>query len=190
MEKENLRKKLEETKAKIKNNSKDAHFADALISDLLSIKGQLVHEPTLAHVTIDDIEEELKSDVFHMAVMKDGSCVYKVYGGYTIICDGRLSSLNNTIREYISYDPSYLSDEEIEERELAMSAIRYVLSAPMFAFSSEALTLKIASSIVEYLVELQNEAENGELSPDSVEDNVDMLDRVSMTEELESSAPQ
>lgn len=184
--KDTLTQRLEDTKAKIKENSADKMLADFLIKELLSAYGQLEHEPTLAHIALKDIEKELKGDTFHMAVMKDGTCVYKVYGGYTIICDGRMESLSNTIKEYIKYSEaeSEMSDEEKESYELTMSAIRFVLSAPMYAFADSGLTFDLARTIVEYLVSLQNEAENAELPIDYAKDNADHLDEITAMDEI------
>ena len=96
-DKNTLKQKLEETKAKIKSNSKDAHFADSLISDLLSIKGQLEHEPTLVHIAEVDIVSRFDGAHFEMCVTKDGTAVYRTRGGYTIVADYGLTSLNSTI---------------------------------------------------------------------------------------------
>lgn len=184
--KDTLTQKLEETKAKIKENSVDKMLADFLIKELLSAYGQLEHEPTLAYVALKDVEAELKGDTFHMAVMKDGTCVYKVYGGYTIICDGRMQSLASTIKEYIEYSKaeSKMSEEEKESHELAISAVRYVLSAPMYAFSDSGLTFDIARKIVEYLISLQNEAERTELPIDYAKDNADYADEIAAMAEI------
>lgn len=55
MEKEELKKKLNETVSKIKSNSKDAKFADSLIDTLLSIKGQMMIKPTELHIETEEI---------------------------------------------------------------------------------------------------------------------------------------
>lgn len=146
----------------------------------------MMHEPTLAHIPLSSITDELKGDTFHMAVTEDGMAVYHVYGGYTIICDGRLSSLNSIIRDYIykSKNDSFTNEEEREGVELAMSATRYVLSAPMFAFSDAALTYDIAKVIVDYLVSIQDDADNALLGPDDAEENADMIDSIELAETI------
>ena len=46
MDKKILKERLDDLVNQIKTNSKDAHFAKKLIDDLLSVKGQMMVEPT------------------------------------------------------------------------------------------------------------------------------------------------
>ena len=175
MTKEDLKKRLEETKAKLKANSKDPHFADALICDLLSLKGQLGHEPTMVHIPLSDVVEELKGDTFEMAVTKKGDAIYHVYGGYTIIADPRLIGLNSTIRNYIASSNKTnegLDEDEQTDIELDFSATRYVLSAPMFAFSSPDIKFQIATDIVKWLNDTAEDLLNRPLQEDDEEANI------------------
>ena len=141
----------------MKANSKDAHFADALISDLLSLNTQIKHEPTLSYIPMSDVVETYKGDTFEINITKRGEAIYHVYGGYTIIADPRMIGLYQTIEWLMD---SYNKDneqgqEDLEDLELNRSAIAFVLSAPTYAFSNDELTFKIAKDIVEYLNSLQ-----------------------------------
>lgn len=159
MENTELKKKLEETKSKIKANSKDAHFADALISDLLSIKGQMAHEPTVVHYELKDVEDTVSGNTFEISIMKDGTAIYHVYGGYTIIADTRIKSLNMTIKMIYECMKNGGDDET-----MALSdAVCHVLALPMVAFSDAALTYKLATMMLEWLSGLQDELSSAEL---------------------------
>lgn len=164
-----MKQKLEETKAKLKANSKDAHFADALISDLLSIKGQLSHEPTLVHIPLDDIVDSFSGNYFEMATTKDGTSIYKTNGGYTIIADFRLNALNGAIKNFIDAHKNIqnLSESESEVVLLDMDANAHVLNIPMIAFSDQELKFELASMIVKHLVKLQEEANNSDLQDET-----------------------
>ena len=161
MDKETLKKRLDEVKAKIKVNSKDAHFADMLVDELLSLKGQLGIEPTLVHIPTADVVKSLKGDTFEMSLTKQGDAVYHVYGGYTIVADGaRMRSLANTIADYI-VNQEFVKDLDEKEREiydLDLSATAYVLNIPMLAFSDQDLKFDLAAKIVQWLRETYEKA--------------------------------
>lgn len=142
-----LKKKLDVTKAKIKANSKDAHFADALIDELLSIKGQLAIEPTLVHIPMSDVAKSIKSDTYEMAITKRGDAVYHTYGGYTIIADGaRMHSLADAIALYVNSDEVVkdLTDQEKELFDTDIETSTFVLNIPAFAFGDPELKYNLA----------------------------------------------
>jgi hypothetical protein len=161
MDKKELNKKLNDVKKKIKANSKDAHFAEALIDEALSLKGQLGIEPTIVHIPTEDVVRTLKGDTFEMSVTKHGDAIYHVYGGYTLIADGqRMRSLANTIADYIINQDLVkdLDDKEKELYDLDLSATAYVLNIPMIAFSDADLKYDLASKIVTWLRETYEKA--------------------------------
>lgn len=175
-----MKQKLEETKAKLKANSKDAHFADTLISDLLSLKGQIEHEPTLVHVALDDIQKEFKGETYEMGITKDGQAIYHVYGGYTIIVDPRMIGLHEELCRFLNLEDNTEEYTE-EERDLILTdreVSAWVLSAPMYAFSSIDLKYKIATDIVEWLNAQTQEILNAELQPEDASKNAEFEDAV------------
>jgi hypothetical protein len=180
MKKTELKEKLEVTKAKIKANSKDAHFADALIDDLSSIIGQLNHEPTLIHLPLSEVEDSIDGEHFEASIMKDGTAVYHTRGGYTIIADYRVVGLNLAIRNFIKdlREVSNLSEDDRKIVELEASANAYVLNVPMIAFSDAKFTLEIATKTVEYLNNLYREAMDAPLQPDDTKANKEFEEAV------------
>lgn len=161
MDKEVLKKKLDEVKKKIKANSKDAHFADTLVDELLSLKGQLGIEPTLVHIPVDDVVKTLKGETFEMSLTKHGDAIYHVYGGYTIVADGnRMRSLANAIADYVVNQElvEELDEKEREVYDLDLSASAYVLNIPMLAFGDPNLKYDLATMIVAYLRKTYDEA--------------------------------
>lgn len=161
-----MKSKLNELKAKIKTNSKDAHFADTLIAELLSVKGQIDVEPTLAYVPISDIVDKLEGDTFTMAVLKNGDAVYHLKGGYTIVADGaRMYGLAQTIKNHIEDSKTYdtLSDEQREMYDIDSSATTYILNCPTFAFSDQTMKYDIATTIIKRLNAMYETALNADL---------------------------
>ena len=161
MDKDVLKKKLDEVKKRIKANSKDAHFADALVDELLSLKGQLGIEPTLVHIPVGDVVKTLKGETFEMSLTKHGDAIYHVYGGYTIVADGnRMRSLANAISDYVVNQElvESLDEKEREMYDLDLSASAYVLNIPMLAFGDPNLKYDLASTMVSYLRKTYEEA--------------------------------
>lgn len=154
MGKDTLKNKLNEVRAKIKSNSKDAHFADTLLDELLSIKGQIDVEPTLVYLKTSDIAKEIDGETFTMAIMKNGDAVYHVKGGYTIVADGtRMFGLAQTIKDYVENKELVptLTKEERELYDIDLSATTYVLNVPMFAFSDQDLKFDIATMCLKWI---------------------------------------
>lgn len=166
MERETLKLRLSETKTKLKSICSDAHYAESLIGDLISLKGQLDHIPAIEHVKVDDVIDDHQDGVFYVAKLRGDRMLYKVYGGYTIICDSRQRSLYETI-EGILLAAKSDDAESNEDVKVALSAIGYVLCAPMYAFSDDTLTFKIAATIVEHIANIQTEAESSDLKDDN-----------------------
>lgn len=174
MGKEELKSKLKELQAQFKANSKDAHFAQTLWDEIMSVKGQLDVEPSLVHIAIDDIVSELEGDTFTMAVTKNGDAVYHVKGGYTIIADGcRMVSLAETIKGYIEHKNivETLDEADRELYDLDLSATSYVLNVPMFAFSDPELKYDIATICIQHLRKVYDEAMNAPLQDETPEEN-------------------
>lgn len=187
-----LKQKLEETKAKIKSNSKDAHFADSLISDLLSIKGQLEHVPSLEFIPLEAIETEFSHGPFYIAKLTGQRMVYKVYGGYTIICDARMKALYETISGLLNIytDPTLMDDADKEDTKLALEALGFILSAPLYACADEELAMKIATAIAEYIEKLQNESMNSELQNEDREADSEDRDAILSVTEISDKLKQ
>ena len=158
MDKKDLKKDLADIKAKIKAKSTDAHFADTLIAELLSIKGQIDHEPTIVHIPLSDIEDKLEGDTFGIYALKSGDVAYHLKGGYTIVASNNYFSLNDALRGYVANQhivDAELSAEDKELYENDLWASTYLLNLPTIAFSDLEFKYKIVNRIIEYLEELQ-----------------------------------
>lgn len=190
MDKKELNKKLNDVKKKIKANSKDAHFAEALIDEALSLKGQLGIEPTIVHIPTEDVVKTLKGDTFEMSLTKHGDAIYHVYGGYTLIADGqRMRSLANTIADYIINQDLVkdLDDKEKELYDLDLSATAYVLNIPILAFSDADLKYDLASKIVTWLRETYEKAMEQPLQEETREQDVAFESAAKAIEDVKKS---
>lgn len=187
MDKNELKDKLEEIKNLIKTNSKDAHYAETLISELLSVHGQLKHEPTLVHVPLKDIEKEADGETFIMATTKDGKAIYHTRGGYTVIADSNYSSLFYTIYNLIDYiNGSVELDEETSEILKGDTiATSYILSLPIFVMDDFEYKVQLFDNLVGYLNKKVADAEQ-ELQEETPEENREFQNAVEALETLKA----
>ena len=183
--KKELGEKLEEIKNLIKTNSKDAHYADTLISDLLSVHGQLKHEPTLVNVPIKDIEKQSEGETFTMAITKDGKAIYHTRGGYTVVADSNYSSLFYTIYNLIDYmnDEVELDEEQKSILSGDLIATSYILNIPMYAMGDFDYKVHLFNDIYEYLSKAIVEAEEN-LQDETPEENKQFQDAIEALETL------
>ena len=167
-----LKERFNEVKNQILANSKDAHWAKNAVDELVSLKGQLDHEPTIVYLPTKDVEKQFKGETYEMSIMKDGTAVYHTYGGYTVVARPNLTSLVETIDEYVNSQDYVLdlNDKDRENFHLSLSAFSYIVSLPTFAFSDLGFTYDIAGKIVSFLREKSEILLNEELKDETEED--------------------
>jgi hypothetical protein len=187
MEKVEAKERLKELTNLIKTNSKDAHYAENLLNDYKHVITEILHKPSYASVYLEDVEKKKTGKTYEMAVCKDGTAVYKVYGGYTVVVEPRLQSLAGLIEEYINVNEDELTEEERENLDLDLSAFAYIMSAPIFACSDFGFKYEIASLIVQRMQELYEDSMSQELHEDTKEDslkNAEFQDAVEAVEHV------
>lgn len=131
---------------KIKANSKDSELASNLISDLVSIKGQLDHKPSLLFVPIEDVVDKLEGDTFTISKLKDGRVIYHLKGGFDLVCGPGFESLNGTLGNLISDGKAYkdMSNEERDAYDEWSDIVGYVLNIPLTSFTDINYAIKVA----------------------------------------------
>jgi hypothetical protein len=187
MDKQELKEKLNDVVAKIKVNSKDQHYADTLVKQLLSLKGQIDVEPTLIHLPSDDIVQKMESDTFRIAILKSGEVVYHLKGGMDIVVQPKAHSLYEFLTGIVSIQDELekLSDEERNLILQDVTASTYVLNIPFIAFGDLDFKYKLANDVIDYLVSLQDKyVDNAELQDETPDKNNLFEEAVMALEEL------
>lgn len=153
MQKEELKKKLDETIAQIKLNSADAKFADALIANLLSYKGQSMIEPTEVHVETKDVIKDYDFNSYHFIRCKQ--CIIFKTGGFKVVVTPFLKSLYGHLTTLLDYKDKCetLTEDEVKVYDMLLSMAVVVLELPMIAFSSD----KFMTDVCTYIVQKENE---------------------------------
>lgn len=190
METKELKKKLTEIKVRIKDNSVDSHLAGKLITDLLSVKGQIEHEPTLVHIPLSDIDDKLEGKTFGIYALKSGDVAYHLKGGYTIVAGNNYLGLNEALRGYIANQhlvENELSDEDKELYDNDLWASCQLLNLPTIAFSNLEFKYKMVNHIIEHLEELQKQLlDEMELQDETPEQNKAFEDATIALEDIKS----
>lgn len=167
--KKELREKLTELKKQIKANAKDAHWAENALREYESLVGQLKHEP----IVLDCGKEvdEWAGDTFRITKTTTG-VLFHTYGGYSVFCTPNITSLYETLVNYVEKKDEFakLEGEAKETHELSLSALAYCVNLPSFVCSDEAFLYDTAGHIVKYLRETQDQLLNAPLREETEED--------------------
>ena len=167
--KKELREKLTELKKQIKANAKDAHWAENALREYESLVGQLKHEP----IVLDCGKEvdEWAGETFRITKTTTG-VLFHTYGGYSVFCTPNITSLYETLVNYVDNKDEYakLEGEAKEIHELALSALAYCVNLPSFVCSDEAFLYDTAGHIVKYLREMSDQLLNAPLREETPED--------------------
>lgn len=174
MDRNEIKAKIEEVKAQLKSNSKDAHFAEKLIGDLLSLKGQYEHQPTMVHVAMDDILGTLEGNTFTIYKTKSGDTGFHLKAGYDIVVRPTVESLNQSLASYVDYQENVdqLTEEERGWYEQDFIATQFCLTIPMYAFVDMDFKFKVANMFADYMLKVQTDfLDNVVLQDETPEEN-------------------
>ena len=189
MEKKEIKAKIDDIKAQIKANSKDAHFAEKLIGDLLSLKGQYEHQPTMVNVAMDDIIGTLEGNTFTIYKTKTGDTGFHLKAGYDIVVRPTVESLNKSLAEFVDYQKEMdsPSEEEREWYEQDLIATQFCLTIPMYAFADMDFKFKVANMFADYMLKVQTDLlDNVELQEETPEENKRFEEATKGLEELKT----
>ncbi len=175
MGKKEIQKKIDTVKLQIKNNARDSHFTEKLLDELLSLKGQIDVEPL-------DFNVGKRTDSFdggsYEIVKTTEGAYFKVRGGMMVFARPNMTSLYEALVAVIENKEAYekMEGEDKDNYEMLLSSITCVLSAPMYAFSDQNFTFKLATMVVNYLRDLTKEAEEKPLQEETPVDNAAFKD--------------
>lgn len=145
---EQLQQKLKEVKAKIKTNSKDAHFADALIDELVGLQKQADVEPVELIVPCAEVEHTYRIDDVTTLVKTTKGYLYKHGNMSYIWVPFGLNTLWQTMNEL---DEILGKEERTEEENTTISMINRMLQWHTVAFYDAETLIDSANASVKIL---------------------------------------
>lgn len=186
MDKKILKERLDDLVKQIKVNSKDAHFADKLIGDLLSVKGQMGVEP----IALDCGKEvdEWKGETFRITIT-DRGVLYHEYGGYSVFVTPNNVALYDVLADLVENKDEYaeLEGEKKENFESLLAIIAYNLSLPRIAFLDKDFPQEIAVKTMEFLRKMFDDLTNKELQDETPKEDAEFKEATLALEELKTA---
>lgn len=148
MAEKQLQEKLKEVKAKIKANSKDAHFAEALIDELVGLQKQADIEPVELIVPCAEVEKTYQIDDVTTLVKTAKGYLYK-HGSLTYIwIPFGLNTLWQTMNEF---EDLLAKEERTEEEDIMISMVNRMLQWHTVAFTDAESLIDSAQASVKIL---------------------------------------
>jgi hypothetical protein len=187
MDKKILKERLDDLVKQIKVNSKDAHFADKLIGDLLSVKGQMGVEP----IALDCGKEvdEWRGETFRIT-LTDRGVLYHEYGGYSVFVTPNNIALYDVLADLVENKEEYaeLEGEKKENFESLLAIIAYNVSLPRIAFMDKDFPQEIAIKTIEFLRNMYEGLMNKELQDETSKEDAEFKEATLALEDLKQSA--
>lgn len=185
---EKLTKKLNECKDKLKFLSKDAHFAESLIDELISTQKQLDIEPTLVHIPIKNVIKEY--DYGHFKIIDTKSGIVFSTTGFNMIVRPIQQSLYGQIKALLIWKDQYdtFNEEQKANYDDVFFRTTLILLNPIICFSNDDYWIEQSK----YLAEKQNEffekLANEPLQDEDMVSDDEFMEKVKFTEELKEEA--
>ena len=187
MDKKILKERLNDLVKQIKVNSKDAHFADKLIGDLLSVKGQMGVEP----IALDCGKEvdEWRGETFRIT-LTDKGVLYHEYGGYSVFVTPNNIALYDVLADLVENKEEYaeLEGEKKENFESLLAIIAYNVSLPRIAFMDKDFPQEIAIKTIEFLRKMYDDLMNKELQDETSKEDAEFKEATLALEDLKEAA--
>lgn len=185
MDKKVLNERLNELIRQIRLNSKDAHFAEKLTDDLLSVHRQKLSEKKY----VFDLGAELykiEKGSFYLAKHEKG-VLFHIYNSFDMVIPISNNSLHRTldaILEERMNEYEKMSDADKQDHDTFIEVVGIILAMPLNILTDTEFAIDIATQVMKRTNELYEKAINAELQPETVEQDVNFMQMAHATEEL------
>lgn len=185
---ETLQKTFKSKIQKLKVLCNDAHHAEKLINDIISIKGQLDIKPTLVYLQIDDIVKEYDFGHFKLILMKN--CIVVKVAGFEMVVHPMQKTLYKQLQYIINTheDDSGLSDEEKDAFPTFINATMCLIMTPLICFCDDKFWLDIATYIAQKQNDFFIEKLETPLQDETPEEDTEFNNVVSAIEDFKKEA--
>jgi hypothetical protein len=204
MEKQELKKQLEEQIILLKGQCKDAHYFDTLIDKILSLKGQIDVEPMLLYFQSTPNDKIVQNKNFRIIRNETGSCVQIDGSGLVLDADNNKCTIyfkhlfekmdimfKSVFDKKEAIDNGDTSEKAMTEYCLWLDATIDMISAPILASANGKDTLLLVQ-MKHYMIDRYNqmfeEASKQDVVIESGSDLVDFRDKIDFIEELKDSS--
>ena len=194
-----LQKLLLEKTKQLTSISKDAHFAESLIEEILSLKAQMCVEATELYVREKDVVDVLDFESVCFKICTTG-ILFHAKSGYTAWIEPRCRALFGEIVEILKKKKEILSlsedernekgTDELEMYEQLFSAWVHVLEMPVAASISPKILFDTVAAFLKSFREETDRMLNQPLHEENVQDLIDNANAKQAEELLDGLAEQ
>lgn len=172
MDKKAIKKELDEVLIQLKNNSKDARFADKLIDKAMSLKGQLDVVEMEFGIPASDVLKRYNFNSFELVKCK-GGIVFHVFGGYISYTTMQMVSLYEHLNTVLEMYDSLADADENQKKvtDAVMNATFIDMQIPILIGTSDDFLFDFAELYCKKLQDLQDKMINSELQEETHEEN-------------------
>ena len=176
---------LKLVKDQIKMNSKDVHFADKLITDLLSLQKQKDQQPMYLCVPESEVVKTYDFGSFSISNCK-GGILFHTKGGYNVYTTPRVKVLYEHLELLLSMKENYdtLTEDGRKSYDNLFLMLNAILMAPIMAPITAQGLIDTANAIVEIFDREAKTLANQPLLDDDALANAEFDNMISATEEL------
>ena len=186
-----LKDKLDATIKQMKANSKDQHFADKLIGDMLSIKGQQGIEPTELHIETKDVLFNHNYGTFE--VIKTKNEIIYATNGYRVVIKAYATGRTYEMLDVICMLQEKVDKEEKldEQEQQTLDTLIYftsIMNIPLFAFIDDEMTTAMFETLMTQIGRIYKEVDADTLPEDDQAKNEEFKERIELGEQLEKES--
>lgn len=173
MNKKELKKKLDEVIVQIKNNSKDAKFAESLIDKAMSLKGQIDVEEVELIIPQKDVIKRYGYGNSYEFVRCKGGILFHVFGGYKTYVTPNMVAVYKHLEWMLDMWDEYESSDETHKKltDYVIGNTVIVMESLIVSCHTDESLQEAANVIFGILVKLQKQAAEAELQEETHEEN-------------------
>lgn len=177
MDKKVLNERLNELIRQIRLNSKDAHFAEKLTEDLLTVHRQKLHEKSYVFDIGDELNR-INKNSYYLAKHERG-VVFHVYNSFDLVVPIAHNSLYKTLSQiFYEYENKYssMSEEDKVNFDTYVEAVGVVLVMPLNIFMDVEFTIDIATRVLQKADEMYKASMEAPLQNEEVDKDIEFAE--------------
>ena len=188
MDKKVLNERLNELIRQIRLNSKDAHFAEKLTEDLLSVHRQKLSEKSYVF-DIGAEQYKIERNSFYIAKHEKG-VLFHIYNSFDLVVPISSNALYATLialleehnNEYESF-----SDEDKLDHDTYIEAVGVILAMPLTILTDTEFAINIATQVVQRMDFKVRQALEANLQDETIEQDAIFRDKALGAEVLKEN---
>ena len=177
MDKKVLNERLNELIRQIRLNSKDAHFAEKLTDDLLSVHRQKLSEKKYVFDLGTEIYK-IEKGSFYLAKHEKG-VLFHIYNSFDMVIPISNNSLYRTLNAILEErmnEYEKMSDADKQDHDTFVEVVGIILAMPLNILNDTEFAIDIATQVMKRTNELYEKAISTNLQPEDADRDAEFRD--------------